>query len=163
MPVRNMRDCTVKIQDGNTVPQEIELLYSEGDLKYSIERYELQQILDRGKLSELKKGNEKPVTLSFSKKYDQMIAKNTDSAPSVFEALTGTGKASSWVSTNTSDCGMYTCRVIFEIYDECLGQTETTTFENFHLNKTDVSEAADVNKQAYDGIDWETEPTIAWS
>lgn len=161
MPVRNFRDGTLKIQDGTETPNEITVLYADGNLKWS-ETHEIKTILDRGSLSELKRGNDVPVSGSFSKKYDKIIARDTDAAPSVYEAVFGKGRAASWVSTSDY-CGVYTCRLIWEIYDECLGETETITFEKCSFTKADVEEAEEVNKQSFEFTDNEIEPTIVWS
>jgi len=162
MPIRNFRDGVLKIQDGTAgTPNEITVLYADGNLKWDITR-NVQQIMDRGSLSELKKGQDAPVTGSFAKKYDQVIARDTDANPSVYEAITGSGAASHWVSTSNY-CGVYTCRLIFEIYDECKGETETITFEKCHFNKVGFEEAEEANKQNYEFMDWETEPSVAWS
>ena len=161
MSLRNFRDGTLKIQDGTSgTPNEITVLYADGNLKFDVTE-EVKQIFDRGSLAELKKGNDVPVTGSFSKKYDQIIARDTDAAPSVFEAVTGTGKAASWVSTSTF-CGLYTCRLIFEIYDACKGETEKITFEKCHFGKKSFEEAEEVNKQSYEFTDFEDMPTMVW-
>lgn len=161
MNVRNMRDGILKIQDGtNGTPNEITVLYADGDLKWTITR-NVQQIMDRGSLGQLKKGNDEPVTGSFTKKYDQVIARSSDANPSVYEAITGSGSAASWASTSNY-CGVYTCRLIFEIYDSCRGETEKITFEKCHFGKIDFSEEEEVNKQAFEFMDWENEPTVEW-
>lgn len=160
MPLKNMRDCSVFIQDGTETPNEIELAYSDGNFKYSVAR-NIQQILDRGRLSELKLGNDAPIEGSFSKKYDQMIAKTTDANPSPYEAMMGIGAAAHWTSTSNY-CGVYTFRLKLKCYDECAGEYEVTTFEKCFLKKTDVEEAEESNKQAFEFMDWETEPTVTW-
>jgi hypothetical protein len=158
MPIKNLRDGVLRIQDANG--EEITVLYSDGDLKWSITD-NVQQIYDRGTLLELRKGTEEPITGSFSRKFDQIIAKNNDAAPSVYEAVKGKGSAAYWVST-TNYCGIYTCRLIFELLDECSAQIERVTFNNCHFGKIDFEEGEDANRQMFEFLDFETEPTVEW-
>ena len=96
MPVRSLKDATLKIADaagtggGNSVTVDVE----DGDFTYT-ERQPANIISDRGVLDHARKGNEEPVDWSFTMKFQSF---STHVSPSPYDALTKTGGASAWVS-----------------------------------------------------------------
>lgn len=160
MPVKNLRDAILRIQDGSATPNEIQVSFSDGDLKFSI-KDEMKTILDRGALAEMKRGPEAPIEGSFSRKFEELSQQIYATAPTFYEVITRTGGAAHWTSTNTAT-GVYSLRLIFDIYEEVPGrQHERITFEKVHFNKFDFEENEEANKESYEFTDFETKPIIA--
>ena len=100
MPVRSLKDATVKISDdggsggGDSVTVDVE----EGDFSFT-QRQPVDIISDRGVLDHARKGNEEPIEFSFSMKFQSF---STHVSPSPYDAVTKTGGASSWTSDEPS-------------------------------------------------------------
>lgn len=128
MPVRSLRDGTIKIADsggtggGNVVTVDVE----EGDLSFT-ERHPANIIMDRGVLDHARLANEEPVELSFSMRFQSL---STHVSPSPYDALTKTGGASAWVSDEPNS-DVYGVIIEIVITDPAGGAAETLTFARF--------------------------------
>jgi hypothetical protein len=127
--VKDLSDAVIKIQDGTTpTANSITIAVEEGNLNFEWKR-PVQNILDRGSLSQMRYADQEPVTGSFSVHFIQMLKQSVDSDPEIQEVMNWSGAASSWVSTNTDYSGVKTHTLLFEITnpDSSL-QSERITF-----------------------------------
>lgn len=128
MPVRSLRDGTIKVADaagtggGNVVTVSVE----EGDLAFT-ERHPANIILDRGVLDHARLANEEPLEISFSVRFQSL---STHVSPSLYDALTQTGGASAWVSDEPNS-DVYGVILELVIVDPAGGASETITFVRF--------------------------------
>lgn len=158
---KNLRDATMKIEDGAGTPNSITLALEEGDLSYAIKQNVIN-VLDRGSLSHQREGDEEPVTGSFTVKYVELIKQTASSNPTPYEALTQTGAAASWTSTNTDGGGVYNTSIILEINDpDATNQDERTTLSKVRATSIDFSEGDEYNTLAFEFQAFVTKPTVA--
>jgi len=88
MSTKNFRHGKIRIQSGDVVPLEKNAEFTEGDFSWSFSK-DIKQILDRGKLKELRKGDEQAVEWSFSAKFvDKTLYRTLDQA--IFDGHTET-------------------------------------------------------------------------
>ena len=150
MPVKSLRDGTIKIADsggtggGNSVTVDVE----DGDLQYT-EKNPANIILDRGVLDHARLANEEPIELSFSMKYQSHTA---HVSPSPYDALTQTGGASAWVSDEPSS-DVYAVIIELTMTDPAGGAAEVLTFarfipENIEFNEGDPHDVMRVSGRA---------------
>jgi len=155
--IRTKRNGTIKIQDKNGA--EVQAYFEKGDLKFDITDSPIE-VLDRGALSDVVSGDDEPVKGSFSTDFVQFLKQATEVNPTIYEALTRTGAASSWVSTLVSGC-RYAVKIIFEIEaPSCsAGQAERITFQYAYFTKI-AFEEDDTDKISFEFSDLETKPLI---
>ena len=158
MPVRNLRDGTIKIADaggtggGNSVTVDVE----EGDLSYT-EKAPVSVIHDRGVLDHARLADEVPVELSFSMKYQ---SHSTHVSPSPYDALTKTGGASAWTSDEPNS-DVYAVIIEITITDPAGGAAEVLTFERFMDITIEFSEGAEHNVMRVSGLALITAPALS--
>ena len=137
MPVKSLRDGTVKIADasgtggGNVVTVDVE----DGDFQYT-EKNPANIILDRGVLDHARLANEEPVELSFSMKYQ---SHTLHVSPSPYDALTKTGGAAAWTSDEPSS-DVYAVIIELTMSDPAGGASEVLTFARFIPETIEFSE-----------------------
>jgi len=125
MPVRSLKDATVKIADaagvggGNDVTVDVE----EGDFSFTA-RQPANIISDRGVLDHARKANEEPIEFSFSMQFQSF---STHASPSPYDAVTQTGGASAWVSDEPNS-DAYAVIIEVTITDPAGGASEVLTF-----------------------------------
>lgn len=153
--VKNMRDAVLKIQD--KAGQYIIVAGEVGDLKFEINE-NINQIKSRGQLYDMSKAEEESVTVSFSLHHIQYLKQLSGADPTVYEALFGLENAAGWISTWNDK--IYTTKVIIEYTEIMTEKNEILTFKYFKVIKVSHSDEADSNKIAFEGIDFETKPTI---
>ena len=129
----DLKYATVTIVDGTAVtPLELEIKIGEGNLTWT-ETRNIEYILDRGLLDEVREGDQAPVELSFD--FNWSYLSGTGIIPSPNEALTQTGIASTWVSSDTDLCRPYAVDiVVLYIPTNCAAsEQETITFADFRV------------------------------
>jgi len=134
--VIDLKDVTIKIQDGATpTPNEIAIKIGEGNLTYD-ENRNVEYILDRGRLDEVRLGDEVPVDVTFDFVWE-FITGNTDTStnlPTVEDALKQQGNAAAWVSTDSDACRPFAVDIILENVPNCSApgqEQETITLPDF--------------------------------
>lgn len=158
MPVRSLRDGTIKIADaggtggGNSVTIDVD----EGDLSYT-EKAPANIILDRGVLDHARLADEVPVELSFSMKYQ---SHSTHVSPSPYDALTKTGGASAWTSDEPNS-DVYAVIIEITITDPAGGAAEVLTFARFMDIAIDFTEGAEHNVMKVSGKALITAPVLS--
>ena len=125
MPTRNLRDGTLVIRDGAGTPNSTTVPLHDEALTW-IEASPVVNVLDRGTLSHMRPGPESPVTGEFTAKFKRFETAAGD--PSPYEAITRTGAAAAWTSTNDDGGDVYTVELVFTIADPDGGSDEVVTF-----------------------------------
>jgi len=147
MPVKNLRDGTIKVQvdnDGGGNAGEVEVTLEEGDLQWTESR-PVQMHMDRGTLDHARRNvQDQLVELSFSVMYTDHLDPNSAS-PTLYEALTQQGAAASWVSQNF-DSDDYAVNLEFTVSDPAGGSDEEINFDRFNITSIEFSEGDPYNK-----------------
>jgi hypothetical protein len=131
----DLKNCTMKLKDGKTIPNEVEIKIGEGNFTYT-ERVERDYELDRGILDTVRNGDETPMEVRFDFKWEFIKSKTGDSVPTIEEALKQIGLASSWVTTSSDACEPYSVDVELENDPGCAPeQREITTFPDFRYEE----------------------------
>lgn len=145
LKTRNYRDGTLIIVDGTTpTANTLEVVGCDGDLTFS-ETQESFLIMRRGIIDSIREGDQQPISLSFTVKFEQWErADGASTGISVVDALKKRGGASAWESVDT--CGPYMVNLQFKIKDICNpGAFEVLTFEKFVCDEVTFGEAAEYN------------------
>ena len=160
---KNMRDGSIKVSDG-TLPTANELLIalSGGDLEWTEER-NVTAILDRGKLSHFRGGDEVPVSVSFSLKYVELIKQAFAAEPTLYEALKFLGAASGWQTTNADECSdIKTLDLTFLIASPCPSEEdEEVVFSKFYYTSINPKEGEEFNTIDVEGTAFITAPLVS--
>jgi hypothetical protein len=134
MPVIDLKNTTIKILDGNK--NELEVLVGEGNLSYS-ESKPRQYIKDRGRLSNVRDGDEEPVELNMSFTWEWLRSHGGEET-TVEEALKQVGAAADWVTTGADACEPYCVDIVLENEGGCDAVLdEVITFSEFRYEKLD--------------------------
>jgi len=145
LKTRNYRDGILTIIDGTTpTPNEREVVGCDGDLTFS-ESQESFLVMRRGVIDSIREGDQQPISVSFTVKFEQwQAADGASTGISVVDALKKRGGASAWKSVDT--CGPYMVNLEFKIKDICTpGAFEVLTFQKFVCDTVDFSEGAEYN------------------
>jgi hypothetical protein len=124
--------------DNDTItflPIEVEVQVGEGNLTYT-ENIEYEYVLDRGDLSNVKKGDAQPMDISIDFIYE-FVTTGTGEPVTVVDALKGIGGADEFTSASTDPCEPYAVDVeIINEPSECAGvvEKETTFFPDFRYD-----------------------------
>lgn len=151
---RNLRDGVLTVFDkANSVHHTVTL--DEGDLSWT-QTNNVIEVLDRGVLDHIRKGDESPMDVSFSMKYQNLQA---DSATTTYEAIKGIGEASAWDSTRGED--VYCVSLVFQVLNTSDAVEESINFRDFFWTSIEFSEGDEYNTLAVSGRSFRTTPTIA--
>lgn len=147
---RNFRDGILAIVDNTpTTPNKLIIPVMDGNLTWT-EHTPKAMVMNRGKLYSRRAGNEQEVDVSFDVTFTQLVHANGSSGVSVRDALTKTGGASAWVSTDTV-CDVYAVDLFFQMLDpEDQTKTEQVTISKFSPDTLKFAEG-DPNKLTVSG------------
>lgn len=157
MPVRNLRDGTIKIADAggtggaNVVTVDLE----DGGLSWN-EKTPVNIIKDRGILDHARLADEEPVDITLSMKFQSI---STHAATTPYDAVTQTGGASAWVSDEPSS-DVYAVIIEIVIADPAGGASETITFARVCIESIDTAEGDEYNTLSFSGRCVETSPSV---
>lgn len=129
----DLKNCTFKLQDGDTPPNYIEVKIGQGNLTYS-EKVDRQYVPDRGLLDQVRNGDEQPMDVNFDFTWEYLTGSSTSgSLPTVEDALKNKGNAADWVSTDSDSCAPFALDIIVENLPPCTaeGDMETITLPDF--------------------------------
>ena len=158
MPVRSLRDGTIKIADnaGTGGANVITVAVEEGDLSFT-ERHPANIVLDRGVIDHARKANDEPVELSFSIRFQYFLGGGVINP---YEALTKTSGAAAWTS-DLANTDVYAVVIEFTIDDPAGGADEVLTFANFIPEEISFTEGDPHDSLSVSGRAVITAPTIA--
>lgn len=137
MSVLDLKLCTMKLKDGKTpTPNGVEIKIGEGNLSYT-EKKKRDYLLDKGKLSDVRNGDEAPLEVKFDFQWEFM--RSTSSAvavPTIEEALKNIGAAAEWISSDSDACRPYAVDIEL-VYEPHCGTKETFVFPEFRYDSLD--------------------------
>ena len=120
------------------LPQLISIKLGEGDVKWT-EKNEYTYDLDRGNLDGVRRANDVPMDVSFNFIFDH-VRSSSGEAILPFEAITGLGAASEWVTSSIDKCEPYAVDIIVIDNPPCnVLQRETLTFTDFRSESREAS------------------------
>ena len=157
MPVRSLRDGTVKIADaagtggGNVVTVDVE----EGDFSYT-ERSPINVIHDRGVLDHSRLADEEPLSYSVGMRFQSF---STHTATTPYDAVTKTGGASGW-ATDEPSSDVYAVILELVISDPAGGAAETVTIERAAVEEVAFAEGNPHDTLAFSGRAMVTRATL---
>lgn len=100
-----LKDCALRIIGGGA-SQCVFVKIGTGNVTYSRKR-NVEYTLDRGHISEVREGDDVPVDVSFTFVWDYIMAESSTAACTIEEALTQTGNADDWTSSDSDTCRPY--------------------------------------------------------
>lgn len=133
MPQFDLKNAVIKLKDGSTNALTVKL--GEGTLRYT-EHKNRQYYRDRGKLSDVRDGDEEPVDVSLDFTWEYITG---DSDTTVEDALKKRNHASAWVSSDTGDpCQPFAVDIEITYTPICFSaKIETITLSNFRYEQLD--------------------------
>lgn len=158
---RNLRDGVLVINDGGGSPETLTIAVDEGDIRIE-EVSNAVEVLDRGVLDHVREGDQEPVTVEFSLKFQEFIADTGAASPTPYEALRKIGNASAWASTRGVG-EKYCLNLIFTIASPAGAPNEVVTLADFYHTRIAFAEGADYNTLSVSGRAWITTPSVAKS
>lgn len=116
MSVINLRNATLEIADG--ADHKLQLKIGNGNVTFD-EKRTIEYIKDRGRLDDVREGEEQPMDVRFDIQWEKLTALNTDTVPTPEDALKRRGKASTWVSSAADPCQPYAVDIIITDIPDC--------------------------------------------
>lgn len=117
----DIKNTELKLVDGTTpTANELIIKVGEGNLTYS-ETREIEYTLDRGRIDEVREGDEVPMDVSFDLLWE-FITGNLDSAgvpPTVEDVLKNENNAATWISSDPDACRPFAIDVLVENVPKC--------------------------------------------
>lgn len=135
--VIDLKEATIRLSDGTGTPNTLDIKVGEGNLTYSESR-NVEYILDRGNLSEVRLGDQVPLDVSFDLIWDYISSPSSGTIPSPEDALKQKNRASGWTSSDSDVCRPYALDVIVIFDPACAtADTETITLPDFRYESID--------------------------
>lgn len=133
--VIDLKNATIKIKDGTTpTANSLTVRLGSGTLSYDESR-NVEYILNRGKLDDVRLGDEVPMDVSIDAMWSELRASSGD-PPTIEDVLKKRGVASSWVSTDADGCRPYAVDIEVEHTPICNNiDIETILLSDFRYDK----------------------------
>lgn len=124
------RDGVIKLRDGTTpTPVSLTVSYEEGNFSFDQTKSDRIVIRDRGTIGSVRRGDDQPITGSFTIYMRQFTSA---SAGSVLDFINKTGSYSSNVSSSSSvSTDEYAINIIFEVDGDAVGDDDGDTIATF--------------------------------
>ena len=131
----DLKNTTIKIKDGGT--NEIEVTIGEGNITWT-ERRNIDYVLNRGTLDEVREGDQVPVEVSMDFIFEYIKGGSASAGiPSVEDAVKRLNAAAAWTSTDADACRPFA--VDIELANvpspSGCGDTETITLADFRYEE----------------------------
>jgi len=133
----DLKNATIKIYDGTTpTPNQLEIKIGEGSMNY-VERRNIEYVLDRGLLDEVREGDQVPVDVNFDFTWVYLKA-STGVTPTVEDAVKKRGEAAAWTSTDVDECRPYAVKIVVLLTPACgADQNEEIVLTDFRYEELD--------------------------
>ena len=124
------RDGVIKLRDGTTpTPVSLTVDYEEGNFSFEQTKSDRTIIRDRGTIKSVRRGDDQPITGSFSIFMRQFTS---SSAGSVLDFINKTGSYSGNVSSSSAvSTDEYAINIIFEVDGDAVGDSDGDTLATF--------------------------------
>jgi hypothetical protein len=124
------RDGVIKLRDGTTpTPVSLTVDYEEGNFSFEQTKSDRTIIRDRGTIKSVRRGDDQPITGSFTIYMRQFTS---SSAGSVLDFINKTGSYSSNVSASSAvSTDEYAINIIFEVDGDAVGDSDGDTLATF--------------------------------
>jgi hypothetical protein len=124
------RDGVIKLRDGTTpTPVSLTVSYEEGNFSFDQTKSDRIVIRDRGTIGSVRRGDDQPITGSFTIYMRQFTSA---SAGSVLDFINKTGSYSSNVSSSSAvSTDEYAINIIFEVDGDAVGDDDGDTIATF--------------------------------
>lgn len=157
---RNLRDGVMIIRDGS-IPQKVHtVVMSEGDLSWT-ETQNTNEIMDRGRLDHVRRGDDAPIDMSFTAKYVEL---HNESEVTLYDVLKRKGAASDWVNINGAGEDVPLFEMLFIVRNPNPAEDdEYISFTRFYHTQLNIREATPVNTISVTGRCSLIEPVVARS
>jgi len=137
MPRFDLKDSIIRFSSNLIRNQVITVRIGDGNVSWS-EKREIEYLLDRGRIDDVRAGDEQPVEVSLDLAWE-FIKSSTSDPPTIYEVLTQTGAASDWDSADTNNtCAPYALNLSIERIPQCAGvEIEFINLSNFRYENID--------------------------
>ena len=124
------RDGVIKLRDGTSpTPISLTVDYEEGNFSFEQTKSDRTIIRDRGTIKSVRRGDDQPITGSFTIYMRQFTS---SSAGSVLDFINKTGSYSSNVSASSAvSTDEYAINIIFEVDGDAVGDSDGDTLATF--------------------------------
>ena len=124
------RDGVIKLRDGTSpTPVSLTVDYEEGNFSFDQTKADRTIIRDRGTIKSVRKGDDQPITGSFTIYMRQFTS---SSAGSVLDFINKTGSYSSNVSASSAvSTDEYAINIIFEVDGDAVADSDGDTLATF--------------------------------
>jgi hypothetical protein len=117
----DLKNTAIKLLDGTTpTALELEIKIGEGNVTWD-ETRNVEYILDRGRIDEVRLGDEVPMDINFDFIWE-FLSGDTSSAgalPTVEDVLKNRGNASTWISSDPDTCRPFAIDIVLENIPPC--------------------------------------------
>lgn len=139
MATVDFKNAVLVINDGTAVtPKTFTVVFGEGSFTWT-EARELIYDKNRGKLDNVRLGDEIPLELSLVGRWEFLIASTGDNVQLV-DVLDQSGEADDWVSTDADLCAPYAVDLKLTYTPICATEdTEVNVFPDFRWEKRDFA------------------------
>ncbi len=109
----------------------LEIKVGEGNLNWT-ETVARDYLLDRGRLSDVRNGDETPMDVTFEFTWEFLTGVSASGIPTIKDVLKQRGEASDWVSTDEDECAPYCVDIVVNYDPGCGGSnSEKITLQQF--------------------------------
>mgnify|MGYP003137424322 FL=1 len=124
------RDGVIKLRDGTTpTPVSLTVDYEEGNFSFEQTKSDRTIIRDRGTIKSVRRGDDQPITGSFTIFMRQFTS---SSAGSVLDFINKTGSYSSNISSSSAvSTDEYAINIVFEVDGDAVGDSDGDTLATF--------------------------------
>ncbi len=131
----DLKNATITFEDGTGTPNTLDITIGEGNLVWT-EARNIEYVLDRGLLDEVREGDQIPVELTIDILWEFLTAVvSTAGIPSPEDFLKKRGNASGFISSDADVCRPYAIDIIVLHDPPCGGiEKETITFSDFRYD-----------------------------
>ena len=131
----DLKRAVIILKDGGvgTDQQTLEVTIGQGNLTYT-ERRNIEYILDRGQLDDVREGDEVPVDVNMDFIWDYITGGSaTGAIPTIEDVLKQEGAAADWVSTDADTCRPYAVdiEITYTPVPASCGDVEVITLQDF--------------------------------
>ena len=157
MATRNLRDGVLSVYDKGRA-HHMTVSLDSGDLSWT-ETQNVLEISDRGVLDHVRSGDEAPMDISFSVKYQGLYTVGGAAGVTPYEAIKGVSGAAAYVNTLATD--VHCSSLQFQVLDTSDDVEETVIFRDFYYSSIEFAEGDEYNTLSVTGRSFRTAPVIS--